>query len=81
MIVAEAPNNPRSVVIAPPRRWDPSEGEAAALLSLTSTRVPWLRPVPLASLASADGQARRDRGHASALLQQGGPRTEEPPTT
>jgi hypothetical protein len=56
MIVAEAPNSPRSVVIAPPRRWDPSAGEADALLSLTSTRVPWLRPVPLASLASLDAR-------------------------
>ncbi|MCW2933696.1 MAG: hypothetical protein JWM19_4658 [Actinomycetia bacterium] len=56
MIVAEAPSTPRSVVIAPPRRWDPSEGEAAALLSLTSTRVPWLRPVPLASLPSLGGK-------------------------
>jgi Family of unknown function (DUF6049) len=56
MIVAEAPYSPRSVVIAPPRRWDPSEREADALLSLTSTRVPWLRPVPLASLASLDGK-------------------------
>jgi hypothetical protein len=53
MIVAEAPNSQRSVVIAPPRRWDPSEGEAAALLSLTSA--PWLRPVPLAKLASVAG--------------------------
>ena len=35
MIVAEAPSSQRSVVIAPPRRWDPSEGEAAALLRLT----------------------------------------------
>ena len=56
MIVAEAPNSPRTVVIAPPRRWDPSEREADALLSLTSTRVPWLRPEPLASLASLDGK-------------------------
>jgi hypothetical protein len=50
MIVAEAPNSQRSVVIAPPRRWDPSEDEAAALLRLTHE--PWLQPVSLASLAS-----------------------------
>jgi hypothetical protein len=59
MIVAEAPysQNPRSVVIAPPQRWDPSEGEAAALLRLTlTTSAPWLRPVSLSSLASAAGK-------------------------
>jgi hypothetical protein len=56
MIVAEAPNSPRSVVIAPPRRWDPSEGEAATLLKLTATSAPWLRPVPLASLPSLGGK-------------------------
>jgi hypothetical protein len=50
MIVSEAPNSQRSVVIAPPRRWDPSEDEAAALLRLTHE--PWLQPVSLASLAS-----------------------------
>jgi hypothetical protein len=49
-IVTEAPNAQRSVVIAPPSRWDPSEAEAAALLSLTSS--PWLHPVQLASLAN-----------------------------
>src|SRR4029077_8830368 len=37
MIVAEAPNSQRSVVIAPPSRWDPSASETAMLLSLSST--------------------------------------------
>jgi hypothetical protein len=55
MIAAEAPNSQRSVVIAPPRRWDPSEGEAAALLRLTES-APWLRSVPLSSLASLGGK-------------------------
>jgi hypothetical protein len=50
MIVAEAPNTARSAVIAPPQRWDPSAGEAAALLKLT-TSAPWLRPTALSSLA------------------------------
>ena len=49
MISAQAPNTQRSVVIAPPSRWDPSEAEAAALLSESSA--PWLRPVSLASLS------------------------------
>jgi hypothetical protein len=52
MITAEAPNapRPRSLVIAPPSRWNPSAAEAATLLRLTSA--PWLRPVSLATLAA-----------------------------
>jgi hypothetical protein len=52
MIVAELPFRPRSLVIAPPRRWDPSATEAATLLSMTAS-APWLRKVPLSSLAAA----------------------------
>lgn len=52
MILAEAPNLQRSVVIAPPRHWNPSEAEADALLSLTSS-APWLRKTDLSSLATA----------------------------
>ena len=63
MIVAEAPNTARSLVIAPPQRWDPSEGEAAALLGLT-TKAPWIQSVPLSTLAGkadkhAAGPARQ----------------------
>lgn len=50
MISAEAPNAPRSLVIAPPSRWSPSAAEASTLLELTSA--PWLRPVSLATLAA-----------------------------
>lgn len=50
MVTAEAPNLPRSLVIAPPSRWSPSAAEAATLLQLTSA--PWLRPVSLATLAA-----------------------------
>jgi hypothetical protein len=50
MIVGQAPNTQRTVVVAPPSRWNPSQSEAAALLSLASA--PWLQPVPLASLSS-----------------------------
>jgi len=52
MIVAELPQQPRSLVVAPPRRWDPSATEAAKLLKMTSS-APWLRKVPLSSLAAA----------------------------
>jgi Family of unknown function (DUF6049) len=50
MITAEAPNARRSLVVAPPSRWSPPAAEAATLLELT--RAPWLRPVPLATLAN-----------------------------
>src|SRR5262249_28156939 len=52
MIAAEAPYLKRALVVAPPRRWNPSAAEANALLSLTSA-APWLRPVGLSSLAAA----------------------------
>jgi Family of unknown function (DUF6049) len=54
MITAEAPfpRVTRSLVIAPPRRWDPSATEAATLLKLTS-QAPWLHTVGLSSLAKA----------------------------
>ena len=50
MIVGEAPNVQRSVIIAPPRRWDPAGGVAQQLLQ--ETAAPWLQPVSLASLAT-----------------------------
>jgi hypothetical protein len=49
MIAAEAPNDPRSLVVSPPETWDPSEALAADLLSET-TSAPWLQPVQLESL-------------------------------
>jgi hypothetical protein len=52
MIAAEAPALRRSVVIAPPQRWDPAPGVAAALLSET-VNAPWLSPVSLADLVTA----------------------------
>jgi hypothetical protein len=52
MILAEAPNLQRSLVIAPPRHWDPSAAEASALLSLTSS-APWLHKTDLSAMATA----------------------------
>ncbi len=57
MIAAEAPFKRRSLVIAPPRRWDPSASEAAGLLSMTHS-APWLRDVGLARLATAAGSVK-----------------------
>jgi Family of unknown function (DUF6049) len=65
-IVAEAPNAQRSVVIAPPSRWDPSETEAATLLSLTSS--PWLHPVQLASLATDRSSSNAGSSSAAGQL-------------
>jgi hypothetical protein len=58
MIVAEAPSLPRSVVIAPPREWDPSASLAGQLLSETAD-TPWLAPTTLAGLAGSPGAANQ----------------------
>ncbi len=51
MIAAEAPNLSRSIVVAPPRNWDPPAGLASELLSET-VRAPWLRTTSLSQLAT-----------------------------
>ena len=56
MIAAERPALRRSIVVAPPRQWDPAPGVASALLSETAT-APWLSPVSLANLVTADSPA------------------------
>src|SRR6201996_2057490 len=52
MIEAEDPQAARSVVVAPPRDWDPSATTATDLLTDT-TLTPWLSPDTLSSLASS----------------------------
>ncbi|MFY9926429.1 MAG: DUF6049 family protein [Streptosporangiaceae bacterium] len=52
MIAAEAPDSARSVVVAPPQDWSPSQALADDLLSET-TGAPWLKPATLSSLAAA----------------------------
>ncbi len=51
MIAAERPGLARSIVVAPPRQWDPPAGLASTVLADTVT-APWLRPVSLATLAA-----------------------------
>ena len=51
MILAEAPNVSRSLVVAPPAGWDPSAAEATDLLRLTKN-APWLRATGLGTLAA-----------------------------
>jgi hypothetical protein len=55
MIAAQAPAAGRSIVVAPPRNWNPLPGMAGALLDDT-VNTPWLQPVTVASLASAGAQ-------------------------
>jgi Family of unknown function (DUF6049) len=56
MIAAEAPALRRSVVVTPPRHWDPAPGVASALLAETDS-APWLSPVSLPNLVRANSQA------------------------
>jgi hypothetical protein len=51
MIAAEQPNLGRSIVVAPPRRWDPPSGLASQLLAET-VNAPWLRSVSLSQLTA-----------------------------
>jgi hypothetical protein len=61
MIAAEAPESARTIVVAPPYDWSPSQGLADDLLDETAS-APWLAPAPLASLSSApDTQRGVDR--------------------
>ena len=56
MIAAETPATPRSVVITPPRQWNPAGNLATALLT-ESDDAPWLRPASLSSLITANSSA------------------------
>ena len=61
MVAAEAPATPRTMVIAPPRQWNPTTQLAEALLT-ESDNAPWLRPASVSSLISSKstaGQVRR----------------------
>lgn len=57
MITGEAPQNPRTIVITPPRRWAPSAEFAKAVLGYTS-KVPWLRSVPLSDAENSRPSGR-----------------------
>jgi hypothetical protein len=61
MIAAESPQLARSLVVAPPRRWNPAPELPGDLLSET-VRAPWLKPASLAALAAVKhptGQVHR----------------------
>ncbi len=56
-IAAEEPNSARTIVVAPPEDWSPSQKLAGDLLDETAD-TPWLTPAPLASLSSAPDTER-----------------------
>jgi hypothetical protein len=58
MIAAEAPDSARSVVVAPPDDWSPSQALAGDLLGET-VRAPWLKPATLSSLTTAPDTQRK----------------------
>ncbi|XRQ07291.1 DUF6049 family protein [Actinomadura welshii] len=62
MIAAEAPNQQRTVVVAPDRHWNPAPGLAEKLLSYTGDAA-WLSDVPLDDIESAAPQARVFNGY------------------
>ena len=63
MIAAEAQNSRRTVVVAPPGGWSPSEALASDLLGETTT-TPWLTPTTLTSLNSAADTERAVPRHS-----------------
>ena len=63
MIAAEAPESGRTIVVAPPGDWSPSEALASDLLAETAA-APWLAPTPLASLSPAADTQRAAARHS-----------------
>jgi hypothetical protein len=63
MIAAEAPDSRRTIVVAPPGGWSPSEALASDLLGETAT-TPWLTPTQLTSLSSAADTERAVPRHS-----------------
>ena len=59
MITAEAPNDSRTIVLAPPRRWNPTAGYAAAIAADVS-KLRWLTEVD--ALQAAASTEPVDRG-------------------
>jgi uncharacterized protein DUF6049 len=64
MLAATAPARSRTVIAAPPSRWNPLPGMALALLNATD-KAPWLRPASLAGLANAGSRTGQSGAHLS----------------
>jgi hypothetical protein len=69
MIAAEAPDSARSVVVAPPENWSPSQALASDLLTETAS-TPWLKPATLSSLPTAHDTERAVRRQAPPTSQE-----------
>jgi hypothetical protein len=65
MLTAEQPNLQRTVVVVPPRRWNPSQRFAERLLSATTT-ARWLQPVTLREVTAAATKDRVYSGYPAA---------------
>jgi hypothetical protein len=57
MITGEAPQKSRTVVITPPRRWNPSPAFAKAVLYYTA-KMPWMQSVPLGTAENTPAAGR-----------------------
>lgn len=62
MITSELPNQPRTVVVAPNRRWNPAPGLAKKFLDYTAA-APWMAEVPLDKITRARPQPRTFIGY------------------
>jgi Family of unknown function (DUF6049) len=69
MIAAELPGSTRSIVVAPPAGWSPSQQLADDLLGETHT--PWLRSATLRSLTTAPDTERAVARHAPSQASSG----------
>lgn len=62
MITAEMPNRPRTIVIAPQRRWNPKPRFAEHLLDWTA-HAPWMKDIPLNEVEKAPAAPRTFTGY------------------
>jgi hypothetical protein len=60
MITEERPNRQRTVLIAPPKRWNP-DSEVARQLVAAYTKTPWIKPTAVDELAATPGDVERQQ--------------------
>ncbi|GAB2840560.1 DUF6049 family protein [Actinocorallia aurea] len=59
MMTAEAPSQPRTLIVVPDRRWNPDPGFAKFLLNHKDARSGWLKPTPLGVVAQQRTEERQ----------------------
>ncbi|WP_285628929.1 DUF6049 family protein [Actinoallomurus iriomotensis] len=67
MITNEAPQKPRTIVITPPRRWNPSPAFAKAVLNYTA-KAPWMQAVPLGAAENTPPAGRAFQAQKGSVL-------------